>query len=194
MSDVPTTTTTVPTNKTDFSSTSAVSTTATPDPAKTAVPVMTDVLLPVQVNIALNKKTEHVGTWYDGLSEYAVDGNRETTLVINDIYQCQHTIAANKPWWYVDFGSIKKVRTVKVLNRGDCCGDRLKFLLGYVSSDKGNPLDSNDKQLCFTYAGPAATGEELTFTCPSGLAGRYFSILMDTSGYLTMCEVEVYET
>ena len=29
------------------------------------------------------------------------------------------------PWWRVDLGSQKSVDEVFIVNRGDCCGDRL---------------------------------------------------------------------
>jgi hypothetical protein len=189
MTAVPTTMTNVPTALTD-ATTTAVTTTITDDPTTTsdipstaAVSTITSAvhvtkLVPtitraVPENIALNLNTGQSATWYNGYSYLAVDGYKETTLFIHDnIYQCQHTTSTYNPWWYVDFGSIKMVRIVKVLNRGDCCGDRLKFVYGYVSSDKGNPLQSIDKQLCFYYSGPAANGEELAFTCPSSITGR----------------------
>ena len=37
-----------------------------------------------------------------------------------------HTAEQKDPWFVVDLGGVKDISTIKVFNRGDCCGDRLK--------------------------------------------------------------------
>ena len=54
----------------------------------------------------------------------AVDGDTQTDLVkycthtnINEVYK--------NPWFRVDLGQVEPVNEVYIVNRGDCCGDRL---------------------------------------------------------------------
>ena len=41
------------------------------------------------------------------------------------IGNCTHTLEDNSPWWRVDLGRVEPVAEVNIVNRGDCCGDRL---------------------------------------------------------------------
>ena len=38
---------------------------------------------------------------------------------------CAHTLDEKQPWWRVDLGNVELVNEVYVVNRGDCCGNRL---------------------------------------------------------------------
>ena len=73
----------------------------------------------VQSNIALFKPTSESST-YSGSANNAVDGNRSPY-----INKCTHTRADNNPWWRVDLERVEPVAEVNIVNRGDCCGDRL---------------------------------------------------------------------
>lgn len=47
-----------------------------------------------------------------------------------DIFQdkCTHTFGttgSTNPWWRVDLEELLPVSEIYILNRGDCCGDRL---------------------------------------------------------------------
>ena len=52
-----------------------------------------------------------------------MDGNLDTNTAKRK--SCTHTREQPNPWWGVDLGSSKRVAEVYILNRGDCCGDRL---------------------------------------------------------------------
>ena len=39
--------------------------------------------------------------------------------------KCAHTYEERDPWWRVDLGRVEPVAEVNILNRGDCCGNRL---------------------------------------------------------------------
>ena len=39
--------------------------------------------------------------------------------------KCAFTDMESDPWWRVDLGRVEPVAEVNILNRGDCCGDRL---------------------------------------------------------------------
>ena len=76
-----------------------------------------------QSNIALFKPTSQSSAYSDWRSypaSNAVDGNRDTR-----IGKCTHTRANNNPWWRVDLGRVEPVAEVNIVNRGDCCWERL---------------------------------------------------------------------
>ena len=57
-------------------------------------------------------------------SSRAVDGNSQTSFDPS----CTHTengVFFQNPWWRVDLGRVEPVNEVYIVNRGDCCGDRL---------------------------------------------------------------------
>ena len=39
--------------------------------------------------------------------------------------RCSHTHTEKNAWWQVDLGRKEIVTSVRVTNRGDCCGERL---------------------------------------------------------------------
>ena len=53
-----------------------------------------------------------------------MDGNSRTSFKSF----CAHTerdVEFQNPWWRVDLGQVEPVNEVYIVNRGDCCGDRL---------------------------------------------------------------------
>ena len=79
-------------------------------------------------NIALGKPASQSSVYQHGQSvlkaSFAVDGNHDTTIsAANGI--CAHTNFDTNPWWRVDLGDSHPVSKVYVLNRGECCGERL---------------------------------------------------------------------
>ena len=74
-------------------------------------------------NLAYLKDTNQSSTDVNlGASSNAVDGKSNTNG--ND-GSCSRTLKEKQPWWRVDLGNVELVNEVYVVNRGDCCGDRL---------------------------------------------------------------------
>ena len=74
-----------------------------------------------QSNIALLKPTSQSTTVQPQFrASNAVNGNRGTA-----IGKCTHTYEDSDPWWRVDLERVEPVAEVNIVNRGDCCGDRL---------------------------------------------------------------------
>ena len=71
-------------------------------------------------NLAYQKNTSQSSTLT--ASGQAVDGDSHTHW--ND-RSCAHTLDEKQPWWRVDLGNVELVNEVYVVNRGDCCGNRL---------------------------------------------------------------------
>ena len=77
-------------------------------------------------NLAYLKDTNQSSTYSDrfatGASSNAVDGN--SNINFND-GSCVKTLKEKRPWWRVDLGNVELVNEVYVVNRGDCCGNKL---------------------------------------------------------------------
>ena len=58
----------------------------------------------------------------DANASNAVDGNSNTNFHHGF---CTHTFDQIHPWWRVDLGRVEPVIEVYIVNRGDCCGERL---------------------------------------------------------------------
>ena len=75
-------------------------------------------------NLAIGKPTEQSTTWikygYTASSGMAVDGCDKTVFLDRC---CTHTLVESQPWWGVDLDARYDVVMVKVVNRGDCCGE-----------------------------------------------------------------------
>ncbi|XP_075067706.1 pentraxin fusion protein-like [Mixophyes fleayi] len=114
--------------------------------------------------------------------ERAVDGIIETNSLQ---YPCTHTDPEREPWWEVDLGNSYAIGTVVVINRGDCCADRL---IGVQVRIGDSPY--KDNPICATIYDVSQS--KITFTC-SGMKGRYVTfILSGKSGILSLCEVSLY--
>ncbi|XP_078619233.1 pentraxin fusion protein-like [Branchiostoma floridae x Branchiostoma japonicum] len=147
-------------------------------------------------NVALNRVTTQSSTYisYNGEvlgAEKAVDGVRGT-FIDGGAYACTHTNHEHQPWWKVDLAGTYTVSHVSVLNRGDCCGERLRNFMVRVGPDED--FLQND-QCGETYTDTPTNGQTVTVHCNPPMAGRYVSIqLVGRADVLTLCEVEVYET
>merc|ERR1711871_1281542 len=62
-------------------------------------------------------------TAFSGDAANAIDGTADPIYFHG---HCTHTETQHSPWWKVDLGGQHTIRRVRVLNRGDCCSDRLK--------------------------------------------------------------------
>ncbi|CAH1271112.1 PKD1L3 [Branchiostoma lanceolatum] len=83
------------------------------------------------VNIAQGKPTQQSSGNRD--PNFAVDGNRGTDIH-ND--GCTHTDeSTTDPWWYVDLQSSRAISHVTIVNRGDCCSERINPFKVHVSRD-----------------------------------------------------------
>ena len=74
----------------------------------------------VRSNIALFKPTNQSSTLNVYYASNAVDGEKGLHYT-----ERTHTYEETSPWWRVDLGRVEPVAEVNILNRGDCCGDRL---------------------------------------------------------------------
>ncbi|KAL0963957.1 hypothetical protein UPYG_G00315770 [Umbra pygmaea] len=115
----------------------------------------------------------------------AIDGNRNSNYFDGS---CTHTKAQAYSWWRVDLLKQYKINTVIIVNRGDCCPERLngaEIRIGDSLYSNGN----NNPRCAVIYSIPA--GSTGTFNC-YGMRGRYVNVVLPRYDYLTLCELEVY--
>jgi len=62
-------------------------------------------------------------TYTGGEAKKAIDGNVEMDFTKGSV---SHTEEQKNPWFVIDLGEPKEIATIKIHNRGDCCGERLK--------------------------------------------------------------------
>eukprot|EP00795_Rhopilema_esculentum_P015081 gene15081-6248_t len=134
-------------------------------------------------NIALGRNASQSSTWLEGIASKAVDGNDTRNY---NAGSCSHTSNTVPLWWRVDFGKTAVVHSVKVTNRGDCCGDRLSDFNIVV----GNSIEDNGGSniACAVNQSVPLGGTKL-FPCRPRLHGRYLYIQQNKAEYLTLCEV-----
>ncbi|KAM6936362.1 fucolectin-like [Lycodopsis pacificus] len=135
-------------------------------------------------NVALRGKATQSDRWENALSAAynAIDGNR------NAIYSagsCTHTITMTNPWWRVDMLDSYIITSIVIVNRVDCCAERLNGAEIHVGNSLNNPVVGTIPR-----AGP---GESVTLTFTERVEGRYVIVaLPGENRVLTLCEVEVY--
>uniref|UniRef100_F6X2Z1 Fucolectin tachylectin-4 pentraxin-1 domain-containing protein n=1 Tax=Xenopus tropicalis TaxID=8364 RepID=F6X2Z1_XENTR len=112
----------------------------------------------------------------------AIDGFTDTDMLV---HPCTHTDYDNPAWWQLDLKKRYKVDTIVIVNRGDCCSERLlgaEIRVG-DSADNNNPV-------CGSVTNTSQA--TISLSC-NGMEGRYVSVVIpEREEYLTLCEVEVY--
>ncbi|XP_038059850.1 uncharacterized protein LOC119730865 isoform X5 [Patiria miniata] len=118
----------------------------------------------------------------------AVDGS-----LSSDVAYCSHTVGgSSNPWWRVDLGEDHCISKVRILNRGDCCSERLEGAIvragdsSYVTINPtcGSPVTAAQAQ---------PRGDIIEFDCSPALRARYVSVNIPGTGTLQLCEVTVEE-
>ncbi|XP_073536202.1 fucolectin-like [Phyllobates terribilis] len=135
-------------------------------------------------NIALEGKASQISVYHiNGNATNAIDGNRDGAYRMKS---CILTKSDESPWWRVDLYEPRRIGAVVVVNRKDCCWNRLigaEVRIGNAKMNK-NPI-------CGTIT-EAEPGLVTRICCPE-MVGRYVSIVIpDREEILNLCEVEIY--
>jgi len=136
-------------------------------------------------NLARGRPTKQSSTSKNGNSSRAVDGNADSQY---SGLSCTHTKMEVGAWWRVDLGHEKNVGKIIVVNRADCCAERLQNFevrVGNVDSPKANAICH------YRYLAPIS-GEKTKLYCSRPTQGRYVYVRLRDMEHLTLCEVEVY--
>ncbi|XP_019646182.1 PREDICTED: zona pellucida sperm-binding protein 3 receptor-like [Branchiostoma belcheri] len=158
------------------------------DPCQGTVKYL-EVTYQCEVNVALSKKaTQSSLLRSEYPAERAVDGNTGTILYPRQ--QCTHTDLEYEPWWKVNLGDTYVISHVTVINRGDCCGERLRNFMVRV----GPHGDFRENTPCGDiYSETPSEGETIDVRCEEPISGRWVSVqLIGREDYLSLCEVQVF--
>ncbi|XP_071801253.1 uncharacterized protein [Asterias amurensis] len=126
-------------------------------------------------------------------ADLAIDGNPSTT--VRD-FSCTHTVQESHPWWKVDLGAYHCLGRITLVNRGDCCSERLSGAIVRA----GNETDIFNNAACglpVTSDQASIPGAHIPIVCDPPVIARYVSVEGDNptadSNALTLCEVMVEE-
>jgi len=91
-------------------------------------------------NLSRNKPASQSTTAFGGVASRAVDGNTNGIYFDNSV---SHTaLDFPSPWWRVDMGAIYDVGRINIINREDCCPERLDGAVLYIgNTPSNNPAD-----------------------------------------------------
>ena len=89
------------------------------------------------------------------------------------------------------------VQRVIIINRKDCCGDRLKDVevrvgISGIGETKQGVITENS--FCGNYSGPGSNGERIVIDCMEAIESKYVTLqlMTDEKTILNLAEVEVY--
>ncbi|XP_078542751.1 fucolectin-5-like [Lissotriton helveticus] len=120
---------------------------------------------------------------YLGLPSYAINTKRNGKYADKT---CSHTDEEPNPWWRLDLGQSQAIGSIVVVNRADCCPERLNGAEVRVGDN-----ENNNNPVCGTITDLSAGS--VTTLCCKGMAGRYVTVVIPgRSEFLTLCGVEVY--
>ncbi|XP_071801636.1 fucolectin-3-like [Asterias amurensis] len=125
-------------------------------------------------------------------ADLAIDGDQRTNA---DRFSCTHTLLESHPWWKVDLGANHCLGRITLVNRADCCNNRLSGAIVRA----GNETDIFSNAACglpVTSDQASIPGAHIKFLCDPLVIARYVSVdilLKEAGGKLTLCEVIVEE-
>ncbi|XP_035668854.1 fucolectin-like [Branchiostoma floridae] len=139
-------------------------------------------------SVALGKPAFQSSTYADGgAASRAVDGNGSPYWASRS---CTHTKQEDNPTWWVDLGQSYVVNSVLIVNRRDCCSERLNpFNIHIGDSDQvsTNPKCGGDHQI------DVAKHYAIRVSCP-GMRGRFVAVrlpgpsrILELKGPRLMC-------
>ncbi|XP_069077169.1 fucolectin-like [Pleurodeles waltl] len=129
-----------------------------------------------------SQSSRHAGYLWATASR-AIDGE-----IDGDFHKssCSHTQLQMSPWWMVDLKQSRRIGSIIVYGRKDCCQTRL---IG-AEVRVGNTLGHHNP-VCGTFS-KSSVYHAVEFCC-NGKVGRYISVIIpERKESLSLCEVEVY--
>jgi hypothetical protein len=150
-------------------------------------------LVDLPQNLALKKPTKQSSTYNNDLDTYgpsrAVDGNINGN--INTFSHSSDPSTGVTAWWQVDLEDLYEITSIVIVNRQDCCQERLKnFYIRLIDADG---ITIVDEQYITTTVVSDSVGTTYTDWKENNLA-HYVRVDMPykEDGYFHMAEVQVY--
>lgn len=133
-------------------------------------------------NLAFGKHATQSSTHETGaVASRAVDGNDDGAFSSGSVTST-NADAWPYAWWQVDLGSAREIGTVVLVNRTDCCAERLSnFNVEYSS-------DGYQWAVAATFPGTVAREVSLDLD----VTARFVRVHLNSQNYLSLAEVKVY--
>ncbi|KAK3755526.1 hypothetical protein RRG08_063602, partial [Elysia crispata] len=141
-------------------------------------------------NVAVKQNTVQSSVVGSFTSVHGVDGDVGTDYQPSPTYRtssqtCTHTSNTSHEWWEVTLGQPKNIDTIRVYNRPDCCGERLRGF-SLLARDSSNST-------VFSYTDTSAVSQPVYTIVPSSRIVRPVRTIQInkriSSFALTLCEV-----
>ncbi|MHB8914793.1 MAG: galactose-binding domain-containing protein [Thiobacillus sp.] len=148
-------------------------------------------------NIAVGKSAQQSSA-AGGQAQLAVDGNTDGDFAHGSV---SHTGQDANAWLEIDLGAIEPIDSVRIWNRTDCCGERLRDYWLFISEQ---PFLAGDTAAVLR-SRPSVWGQVNLTPNPkstietSGVQGRYIRVQLNgdraiDESFLSLAEVEVFRS
>lgn len=148
------------------------------------------------VNLALKQPATMYTLSTTSLASRGTDGDSTSNSTINS--GCFTTASVANAWWAVDLGRPAFVQGVELVPRSDSSIDyshNVYIGVTNIAPTMATPPQFSNYDLCARGPLYASLGKVYLVQCAQNLpASRYVVVQIETSNYLSFCEVEVYGT
>ena len=108
-------------------------------------------------------------------------------------------ISANEayPWLQIELKDTSTINHIAIINRKDCCGERLQDLevrAGFFKTNSNHKGAITANNICGRYPGPGTTGVTINIPCDAPIISKYVTAqqLISTPNYLQIEEIMIY--
>ncbi|WP_344659691.1 RICIN domain-containing protein [Catenulispora subtropica] len=130
-------------------------------------------------------------TVYGGVPTRAVDGDTDGTWADGSV---SHTDSQANAWWQTDLGSSRRLGSVAIWNRTDCCSDRLSDYWVFISDQPFDTALTPAQQAA--RPGVWSNHQSTKAGTPTRLnvnaTGRYIMVQLSGTNYLSLAEVQAF--
>ncbi|XP_055024134.2 fucolectin-like [Misgurnus anguillicaudatus] len=131
-------------------------------------------------NLSLKGRAAQSSTAHNWVAANALDTSNFT---------CTHTNVSDNPWWRLDLLDSYPISTIVIINRADCCADRLDGAEIRIGNSLVN--DGNNNPRCAVLYG-VGLGQSVSVSC-NNMEGRYVNVIVPgRAKIVTLCDVKVY--
>lgn len=124
---------------------------------------------------------------FGGEAGRAIDGNTDGYFANGSVTHTEDTLVSQPAWWQVQLAGVQKIDRIVLVNRRDCCWDRLsRFRVSVLRG--GTEVFRRE---FFKTSGSVQNA--LPVTIPGGISGDVVRISREAGSILSLAEVQVLE-
>ena len=148
------------------------------------------------INLAENQSVQQSSVYGFGSPEIAVDGDPDGSRgPWGDNPSIIHTQREAQPWWQVSLAENSYLDTLRIYNRTDCCGNRLRAFYVFVSQspfEAGVTLEELQTDANIWSYFHAGVAGEIADIDLADTQGKYIRVQLSGTNVLNLAEVEVW--